>query len=104
MGLRIQACLLQIVLLGFLVGSTPAASQQIKPYRVLLVISSQWKDPASFLVSGGGEFRTLVTLFKSWGVPFDILRLDQVILDPGQFADFEGRARYGAIVWDAGAE
>jgi hypothetical protein len=104
MGLRILNRLLQTVLIGFLIGSMPAMSQQVKPYRVLLVISNQWKDPASFLVSGGGEFQTLVTLFKSWGVPFDILRLDQVILDPGQFADFEGRARYGAIVWDAGAE
>ena len=74
---------------------------QTKPYRVLLVISKQWKDPRSFLVSGGGEFQTMVTLFKSWGVPFDILRLDQVLLDPNQFTDFEGRPRYGAIIWDA---
>jgi hypothetical protein len=74
---------------------------QTKPYRVLLVISNQWKDPRSFLVSGGGEFQTTVTLFKSWGIPFDILRLDQVLLDPNQFTDFEGRPRYGAIIWDA---
>jgi hypothetical protein len=65
------------------------------------VISNQWKDPRSFLVSGGGEFQTMVTLFKSWGVPFDILRLDQTIMDPSHFADFHGRARYGVIVWDA---
>jgi len=90
--------------LGLLLAFRPAAAQQIKPYRVLLVISNQWKDPASFLVSGGGEFQTLVTLLKSWGVPFDILRLDQVMLDPGQFADIQGSSRYGAIIWDAGAE
>ena len=46
------------------------AAEQLKPYRVLIVISDQWKDPRSFLVSGGGEFQTLVTLFKSWGIPF----------------------------------
>jgi hypothetical protein len=74
---------------------------EVKPYRVLLVISDQWKDPRSFLVSGGGEFQTLVTLFKSWGIPFDILRLDQTIMDPSHFADFRGRPRYGAIIWDA---
>jgi hypothetical protein len=74
---------------------------EIKPYRILLVISDQWKDPRSFLVSGGGEFQTMVTLFKSWGIPFDILRLDQTIMDASHFADFHGRARYGAIVWDA---
>ena len=71
-----------------------------KPYRVLLVISNQWKDPRSFLVSGGGEFQTIVTMFKSWGIPFDILRLDQTLVDPNQFTDFSGRARYGAILWD----
>ena len=74
---------------------------EVKPYRVLLVISDQWKDPRSFLVSGGGEFQTMVTLFKSWGIPFDILRLDQAIMDPSHFADFGGKPRYGAIVWDA---
>src|ERR1700691_3377529 len=63
----------------------PHCTAQIKPYRVLLVISNQWKDPRSFLVSGGGEFQTMVTLFKSWGIPFDILRLDQVAMDPNQF-------------------
>jgi hypothetical protein len=84
----------------FLSFPLPGAAQT-KPYRVLLVISKQWKDPRSFLVSGGGEFQTMVTLFKSWGVPFDILRLDQVLMDPNQFTDFEGRPRYGAIIWDA---
>jgi hypothetical protein len=67
---------------------------------VLIVISDQWKDPRGFLVSGGGEFQTLVTMFKSWGIPFDILRLDQTLMDPSHFADFAGKARYGAILWD----
>ncbi len=73
---------------------------QLKPYRVLVVISDQWKDPRSFLVSGGGEFQTIVTMFKSWGIPFDILRLDQSSMDPNRFTDFSGHARYGAILWD----
>src|ERR1700753_460755 len=76
------------------------AAEPLKPYRVLIVISAQWKDPRSFLVSGGGEFQTLVTMFKSWGIPFDILRLDQTLMDPSHFADFAGKARYGAILWD----
>jgi hypothetical protein len=76
------------------------AAEPLKPYRVLIVISDQWKDPRSFLVSGGGEFQTLVTMFKSWGIPFDILRLDQTLMDPSHFADFAGNARYGAILWD----
>lgn len=77
-----------------------AAQLELKPYRVLIIISDQWKDPRSFLISGGGEFQSVVTLFKSWGIPFDILRLDQTLMDPNHFADFWGRPRYGAILWD----
>ena len=86
------------LLLVALVPKMSAA--QLKPYRVLFVISDQWKDPRSFLVSGGGEFQTIVTMFKSWGIPFDILRLDQTQMDPNHFRDFSGHARYGAILWD----
>ncbi len=43
-------------------------------------------------------------MFKSWGIPFDILRLDQTLMDPNHFADFAGHARYGAILWDAPGE
>jgi hypothetical protein len=90
-----------LVSLLFLLAFPRCCPAQTKPYRVLLVISKQWKDPRSFLVTGGGEFQTMVTLFKSWGIPFDILRLDQTIMDPNQFTDFQGRPRYGAIIWDA---
>ena len=72
------------------------------PYRFLLVISDQWKDPASYLIEGGGEFQTLVSLLKTWGLPIDILRLDQQRLDRYYLLDREGRPRYGTIIWDAG--
>jgi hypothetical protein len=75
-------------------------AELLKPYRVLIVISDQWKDPRSFVVSGGGEFQTIVTLFKSWGIPFDILRLDQSLMDSNHFTDYSGKPRYGAILWD----
>lgn len=89
------------VLASFLIPTLASAAQvQLKPYRVLIVISNQWKDPRSFLVSGGGEFQTIVTMFKSWGIPFDILRLDQTLMDPNHFTDFSGHPRYGAILWD----
>src|SRR5690348_1413618 len=96
----------RIVAAAFLLlASLPArAAEPLKPYRVLIVISDQWKDPRSFLVGGGGEFQTLVTMFKSWGIPFDILRLDQALMDPSHFTDFAGHARYGAILWDAPAD
>ena len=59
-----------------------AAGERVLPYRFLLVISDQWKDPASYLVDGGGEFQVLVSLLKAWGLPFEILRLDQQKLRP----------------------
>ena len=58
-----------------------ADERQPLPYRFLLVISNQWKDPASYLIEGGGEFQVIATLLKIWGLPFEILRLDQQRLD-----------------------
>jgi hypothetical protein len=47
------------VLLVLLCGSglaQTAGSRPPLPYRFLLIISSQWKDPASYLIEGEGEF------------------------------------------------
>ncbi len=70
------------------------------PYRFLAVISDQWKDPASYLVEGNNEFKILVTLLKNWGLPFDILRLDQEKVDGYHMLDREGNPRYGTIILD----
>ena len=67
------------------------ADMEIKPYRVALVIGDQWDDTAGFLVNVpstlpedqysdsfvSSDFSSLIIMFKSWGVPFDIIRLDQ---------------------------
>jgi hypothetical protein len=71
------------------------------PYRFLLVISNQWDDPASLLVDGESEFQVLVSLLKSWVLPFDILRLDQQNLDRYFLLDRDGFPRYSTIIWDA---
>ncbi len=72
------------------------------PYRFRLVLSDQWKDPASHVIEGGGdEFPVLVTLLKTWR-PFEVLRLDQPRLDRYHLLDREGRPRYGTIIWAAG--
>lgn len=71
------------------------------PYRFLLVISDQWEDPASYMVSGTSEFQSIVALLKTWGLPFEIMRLDQQRLDTYHTFDREGRPRYGTILWDA---
>ena len=73
------------------------------PYRFLLVIGKQWQDPSSKLVEAGGEFPLIAGLLKTWGIPFDILRLDQQRFDRYYLLDREGRPRYGTIIWDADA-
>ncbi len=90
-------------LLLFLAAVGVAAAQQPPlPYRFLLVISGQWKDPASYVIDDGGEFQILAALLKTWGLPFDVVRLDQQRLDAYHLLDRDGRPRYGTIVWDAG--
>ncbi len=92
--------LLFLALLGFLPVNSSAAEPPL-PYRFLVVIGDQWKDPSSRLIEPGGEFPASVTLLKTWGVPFDILRLDQQRFDRYYLMDRDGHPRYGTIIWDA---
>ncbi len=94
---------LPIALLCAAVGWASSASGAL-PYRFLLAVGDQWKDPASRLIEAGGEFPVLVTLLKTWGLPFDILRLDQQRFDRYYLMDRQGRPRYGTIIWDARAD
>ncbi|MDH5363470.1 MAG: hypothetical protein OEW84_09180, partial [Aigarchaeota archaeon] len=73
----------------------------VKPYKVLLVIADQWGDPTSCIVEEDGEFRDIVSLLKIWGIPFDILRLDQQQMKVNYFLDASGNPDYGCIIWDA---
>ncbi len=94
------ARVLLLLLLGL--AATAAAQPKPLPYRFLLVISDQWKDPAGYVIDDGGEFQILAALLKTWGLPFDIVRLDQQQLDAYHLLDRDGRPRYGTIIWDAG--
>ena len=96
---RLSPALPLFLILAFTI---PAAARPL-PYRFLLVIGDQWKDPASKLIDAGGTFPVVVTLLKTWGVPFDILRLDQERFDRYYLLDREGSPRYGTIIWDADA-
>jgi hypothetical protein len=111
-----------IFLLAFMAISTafpaPPVPGKLKPFRVLVIIGDQWEDPAGYLVEmpkptgqysgyeavpavpGAGDFHSLMVLLKSWGIPFDIVRLDQQFLDRYMFLDMEGNPRYGTIIWD----
>ncbi|MEN8227013.1 MAG: hypothetical protein ABFS38_02580 [Bacteroidota bacterium] len=93
-------------------------SYAAKPFRVLVVIGDQWEDPASYMVSrsaptgefsgyftypevsGSNDFHQLMILLKSWGIPFDVIRLDQQFLDRHMFLGMDGDPIYGTIIWD----
>lgn len=95
-----------------------AESLAARPFRVLVVIGDQWKDPASFMVEraaltdeysgyfmnpevyGDNDFHQLMVLLKSWGIPYDVIRLDQQFLDPNMFLGMDGDPLYGTIIWD----
>jgi hypothetical protein len=64
-----------------------------------LVATNQWEDPASFLIERSGEFQITAALLKSWGLPFDIMRLDQQLLDRYHLLERDGSPRYGTIIW-----
>jgi peptidoglycan/xylan/chitin deacetylase (PgdA/CDA1 family) len=86
------------VLLAVIFAGCAAATP---PYRFLLVAGNQWDDPASFLIERSGEFQITAALLKTWGLPFDVMRLDQQLLDRYHLLERDGSPRYGTIIWDA---
>ncbi len=77
----------------------------VKPFRVLVVIDYQWTDPQSYSIDfrrvQGEEFIDVVTMLKIWGIPFDVLRLDEQRLQINRFLDGQAKAYYGCIIWMA---
>ncbi len=82
--------------------------QETKPFRVLVVIGDQWTDPFSYNIDTrrvrGREFTDVVSMLKVWGVPFDILRLDEQRLQINRFLDGMAKPKYGSIIWMADPE
>ena len=77
----------------------------IKPFRVLVIIGDQWTDPMSYNIDPrrvkGTDFLDVVNMLKIWGVPFDILRLDEQRLQINRFLDGEAKPNYGCVIWMA---
>jgi hypothetical protein len=77
----------------------------IKPFRVLVIIGDQWTDPMSYNIDPtrvkGTDFLDVVNMLKIWGVPFDILRLDEQRLQINRFLDGEAKPNYGCFIWMA---
>ena len=78
---------------------------KIKPFRVLVIIGDQWTDPMSYSIDPtrvkNEDFLDVVTMLKIWGIPFDILRLDEQRLQINRFLDSQAKANYGCIIWMA---
>ncbi len=79
-----------------------------KPFRVLVIIDYQWTDPLSYNIDSrrvkGNEFIDVVTMLKIWGIPFDILRLDEQRLQINRFLDGEANPNYSCLIWMADPE
>jgi hypothetical protein len=77
----------------------------VKPFRVLVIIGDQWTDPMSYNIDPrrvrGTDFLDVVNMLKIWGVPFDILRLDEQRLQINRFLDGEANPNYGCVIWMA---
>ncbi len=78
---------------------------RLKPFRVLVVIDYQWTDPQSYSIDfrrvKGEEFIDVVSMLKIWGIPFDVLRLDEQRLQINRFLDGQANPNYGCIIWMA---
>lgn len=78
---------------------------KVKPFRVLVIIGDQWTDPMSYNIDprrvNGTDFLDVVNMLKIWGVPFDILRLDEQRLQINRFLDGEAKPNYGCTIWMA---
>jgi hypothetical protein len=77
----------------------------LKPFRVLVIIGDQWTCPQSYAIDGrrvkSEDFLDVINMLKAWGVPFDILRLDQQRLQINRFLDGEAKSNYGCMIWMA---
>lgn len=102
------------ILLALIPFTLNAQNNELRPFRVAVVIGDQWNDPSSYLIAAqkqpdktdvtelpkANDLHALAVLLKSWGIPFDIIRLDQQFLDRYLFLDIYGKPRYGTIIWD----
>ena len=93
------------VVILLLVYFGPPLNVNAKPYRVLLIIGDQWNDPGSYNIDStrvsGEDFRDVVTMLKIWGIPFDILRLDQQRLQVNRFLNGVAQPNYACVIWMA---
>jgi hypothetical protein len=101
----VSICLLISVFISGCEKSEKEQDLKIKPLRVLIVIGDQWTDPMSYNIDprrvNGTDFLDVVNMLKIWGIPFDVLRLDEQRLQINRFLDGEAKPNYGCVIWMA---
>ena len=123
-----KKCITTLLLLFFAFIINPVFGQTTEnPFRVAVIIGDQWDDPNNQLIKppkGGrtstdyperadysgyagtpdiaesSDFYNLMVMLKSWGIPFDVFRLDQQFLSRSMFINARGEPRYGTIIWN----
>ena len=100
-----------LIALAGQVAAGTAKPESAKPHRVLVVIADQWDDPGSYCIDtqsrfpalparkSGKDFLDVVTMLKIWGIPFDILRLDQQRLQINRFLNGVAEPNYACVIW-----
>jgi hypothetical protein len=107
----ISLTLLLVVAISDAIAGNSSRSA-LRPYRVLVVIGNQWNDPGSYRIDeqtqlGGRrselnrDFRDVITMLKIWGIPFDILRLDQQRIQINRFLNGTAEPNYSCLIWMA---
>lgn len=115
---QILALLMLLIVASWNALSADHIPGKLKPFRVLVIIGDQWEDQASYMVdlpkptgeysgydatpevNGDCDFHHLTILLKAWGIPFDVVRLDQQFLDRYMFLDMNNKPKFGTIIWD----
>ncbi len=111
----LQFCVALLALAAVLAGeATAGATRPVaeKPYRVLVVIGDQWGDPGSYAIHATSirpvrtsvsakDFVDVVTMLKIWGIPFDVLRLDEQRLQINRFLNGAAEPNYACVIWMA---
>jgi len=113
MRIRLLAIVLFASRPGVAGAQAPAGDRSAalaRPYRVLVVIGDQWDDPGSYCIDttnryggvtrrSGKDFLDVITMLKIWGIPFDVLRLDQQRLQINRFLNGMAEPNYACVIW-----
>ncbi|UCC98897.1 MAG: hypothetical protein JSW66_03200 [Phycisphaerales bacterium] len=110
--LKLMAVLSLVLLPAMSAWGATSGRTASRPYRALVVIGEQWDDPGSYNIDGegrhggqtrisAGDFRDVITMLKVWGIPFDILRLDQQRLQINRFLNGVAKPNYSCVIWMA---